>query len=138
MSQLDARRTPSEREVIEAVLRLYIDGAGNGKLEPLQQAFHPDARMYGELNGGRVDIPVAELFKISIEQPLNSRGNYHATIVSIDHVGGAAVALVNEDGCWGTVSFSDFFSLTRIGRDWKIVSKTFAHTGGTPPPTLTR
>ncbi len=27
----------------------------------------------------------------------------------------------------------DFFRLARVNGSWKIVSKTFAHTGGTPP-----
>jgi hypothetical protein len=34
----------------------------------------------------------------------------------------------------GTLSFTDFFSLSRIDGEWKIVNKTFAHTGGEPPP----
>ena len=44
----------------------------------------------------------------------------------------AAVTLV-EDGFWGTVSFVDFFSLAQIDGAWKIVNKTFVHTGGEPP-----
>jgi hypothetical protein len=33
----------------------------------------------------------------------------------------------------GNVSFVDFMSLARIDGAWKIVNKTFAHTGGEPP-----
>jgi hypothetical protein len=36
---------------------------------------------------------------------------------SIDQAGDVAVATLVEEGCWGTVSFVDYFS----------------HTGGTPP-----
>jgi Putative lumazine-binding len=43
------------------------------------------------------------------------------------------MATLEEDGSWGTVSFTDFFSLVRISGDWKIVNKTFAHTAGAPP-----
>jgi hypothetical protein len=37
---------------------------------------------------------------------------------------------VAEEGYWGTVSFIDYFQLTRIDGDWKIVCKLFAYTGG--------
>jgi hypothetical protein len=48
-------------------------------------------------------------------------------------VGDAAVATLAEEGCWGQVSFVDFFSLARFDSTWKIVNKTFAHTGGEMP-----
>jgi hypothetical protein len=44
----------------------------------------------------------------------------------------ASVVLV-EEGFWGSVSFVDYFDLARIDGTWKIVNKTFAHTGGEPP-----
>jgi hypothetical protein len=31
------------------------------------------------------------------------------------------------------MSFTDFFALSRFDGEWKIVNKTFAHTGGEPP-----
>jgi Putative lumazine-binding len=40
---------------------------------------------------------------------------------------------VAEEGYWGTVSFIDYLLLARIGGDWKIVCKLFAHTAGEPP-----
>jgi hypothetical protein len=46
----------------------------------------------------------------------------------------AATVQLEEDGYWGGVSFTDFFSLARIEGEWLIVNKTFAHTGGDPPP----
>lgn len=33
----------------------------------------------------------------------------------------------------GSVSFVDFFALTKIDESWKIVNKTFAHTVGEMP-----
>jgi hypothetical protein len=38
-----------------------------------------------------------------------------------------------RNGFWESLSFTDFFSLSRIDGEWKIVNKTFAHTGGEPP-----
>jgi len=48
-------------------------------------------------------------------------------------VGDAAIVTVEEEGYWGTVSFTDFFALSSIKDEWKIVNKTFVHTGGEPP-----
>jgi hypothetical protein len=47
-------------------------------------------------------------------------------------VGDAALAVLEEEGCWGSVSMTDF-TLARIDGGWMIVNKTFAHTGGEPP-----
>jgi Putative lumazine-binding len=40
---------------------------------------------------------------------------------------------LEEDGCWGNLSFVDYFTLAKIDGTWKIVNKTFAHTGGEMP-----
>jgi hypothetical protein len=61
--------------------------------------------------------------------------SYEARIIPIEQIGDAARATLEERGCWGTVSFIDFFTLSKIDGDWKIVGKTFAHTGGEMPGT---
>lgn len=63
-------------------------------------------------------------------------GNYGARIMSLEQTGDAAVIALAEEGCWGTVSFVDYFLLARIHGNWKIVCKLFAHTGGEPPAAL--
>ena len=40
---------------------------------------------------------------------------------------------VEEDGCWGGISFTNFFTLAKIDARWQIVNKTFAHTAGELP-----
>ena len=42
--------------------------------------------------------------------------------------------MVTEDGCWGSASYVDFFTVSRIDGAWKITNKTFAYTGGKIPP----
>ena len=53
-----------------------------------------------------------------------------STLLAIDQTGEGAVATVEESGCWGNLSFVDYFSLAKIEGVWKIVNKGFAHTGG--------
>ena len=60
-------------------------------------------------------------------------GKYRSRILSVQQTGDAAVAVVAEEGYWGTVSFVDYLLLARIDGTWKIVCRLFAHTGGEPP-----
>jgi hypothetical protein len=119
-------------DAIRHVVQLCLDGEAKGDVAKLEEAFHPEARMFGELAGTRYDEPIQALFDMAAEGPADT-GNYQARILSVTQVGDAAIALVAEDGYWGTVSFIDFLSLCRIDGSWRIVNKTFAHTGGQPP-----
>ena len=118
---------------IEEVLQLYIDGVSTGDGEKLRQAFHESAWMYGSLAGTRYDEPIGELITLVEGQPLDSDGRYDARIVSLAEVKDAATAVVEEDGCWGGISFTNFFALAKVDGRWQIVNKTFAHTAGEPP-----
>jgi hypothetical protein len=122
----------SDYDAICKTVQLYIDGCAKGDAAKLKQGFHEDARMFGSLAGARYDVPIQALFDMSDGAPADT-GNYRGRIVSVNQTGDAATATVAEDGFWGSVSFIDYFSLTRIDGNWKIVCKLFAHTGGEPP-----
>jgi hypothetical protein len=72
-------------------------------------------------------------FELSAAHPLNSDDSCRGRLISVDQVGDAAVAIVAEDGCWSSVSFIDFLSLSCVDGTWKIVNKSFTQTGGTMP-----
>ena len=122
----------TDRAAIESAIQLYIDGTSSGDVDKLKEAFVEGARMYGSLAGQRYDIPITELAAMVAEHPLGS-DSYEARIASVEQIGDAAVVRLEEDGCWGSVSFVDWFSLANIDGTWKIVNKTFAHTGGEMP-----
>ena len=122
----------SDYDAIRRVLQLCTDGEAKGDVAKLQEAFHADARMFGSLAGTRYDVPIAELFALAESAPADT-GNYRSRVLSVQQAGDAAVAVVAEEGYWGTVSFVDYFSLARIDGAWKIVCKLFDHTGGEPP-----
>lgn len=119
-------------DAICRVLQLCTDGEAKGDVAKLKEAFHEEARMFGSLAGERYDVPIAELFALAESAPADT-GNYRSRILSVQQTGDAAMAVVAEDGCWGTVSFVDYFQLAQIDGTWKIVSKLFAHTSGEPP-----
>jgi hypothetical protein len=132
----DTRTAPEslvdDYDAIRAVVQLCLDGEAQGDVSKLQQAFHQDARMFGDLAGTRYDVPIQTLFDMAAEAPADT-GNYRSRILSVTQLGDVATATAAEEGYWGTVSFVDFFSLCRIGGAWTIVNKTFAHVGGEPP-----
>ena len=130
--------TAQETDQITRVVDLYVEGMRHGDPEKLWEAFHQDARMWGSLDGDRFDIAITEMIGMvhggMVDgKPVDVDGSYHTRIVSVDQTDDAAAVVLEEDGFWGTVSFVDFFSLARIDGTWKIVNKTFVHTGGTPP-----
>src|SRR5215210_6638320 len=119
-------------DAIHRVLQLCTEGEAKGDVAKLREAFHEDARMFGSLAGERYDVPIEELFELAQSAPADT-GNYRSRVLSVQQTGDAAVAIVAEEGYWGSVSFVDYLLLARIDGAWKIVCKLFAHTGGEPP-----
>jgi hypothetical protein len=116
---------------IERTVLLYVDGATKNDIDLVQQAFHKDARLFGAmLDGTRYDLDMPNFFADMAKEPLNSKGTYRARVISMQEFGPSAVVVLAEDGCWGDVSFIDILSLSKVEGVWKIVNKTFTHTGG--------
>jgi hypothetical protein len=125
--------TAQESERITRAVNLYVEGVKDGDAAKLREAFHPDARMWGSMAGQRDDEPISELIALMERAPADVDGSFHARVTSVEQTDDAASAIVSEEGFWGTVSFVTFLSLARIDGMWKIVNKTFVHTGGEPP-----
>jgi hypothetical protein len=119
-------------DAIRRVVQLCLDGEATGDVEKLREAFHEDARMFGSLAGERYDGPISTLMDLAASSPADT-GRARSRVLSVHQTGDAALAIVAEEGYWGTVSFIDYLSLSRIRGSWKIVNKLFAHTGGVPP-----
>ena len=127
-----AAEVVADYDAICRVLGLCTEGEAKGAVAKLREDFHADARMFGSLAGTRYDVPIEELFALAESAPADT-GSYRSRVLSVHQTGDAAVAVVAEEGYWGTVSFVDYFSLARIDGGWKIVCKLFTHTGGEPP-----
>jgi hypothetical protein len=125
--------TATERDAIVAVVDRYIEGVSKGHATALEQAFDERAWMFGTAGGQRFDMPIAQLIELATQMPLDSDGGYRAEVLAVEQVGDAAQVRLAEDGCWGGVSFVDLFTLAKIDGEWKIVNKTFTHTGGEMP-----
>jgi Putative lumazine-binding len=91
----------NERGAIEDAVRLYIDGVSKGDADKLKTGFHSEAWMFGSVGGHRYDIPISQLIEMATSSPFDGGGNYTARIASVQQVGDAALAIVEEDGVWG-------------------------------------
>lgn len=144
---MNKRKSPEPFDIeshneIMRVVKLAMEGARDGDVAKLKRAFHREARMFGEVEGKRYDEPISNFFKLCKNHPLGKGGRYRFRIVSVTRVGGAAMVMVAEDGCWRSgkqadkrgAAFVDFFTVTRIDGVWQITNKTFAFTGGVIPP----
>jgi hypothetical protein len=123
----------TEREAITTAMQLYIDGASKGDPAKLSEAFQDGAWMYGAIGGQRFDMPITQMAEMVATQPLDSDGSFVARIADVEQDGDVARVRLEEEGCWGNVSFVDYFTLAKIDGAWKIVNKTFTHTGGELP-----
>jgi hypothetical protein len=125
--------TAQETEQITHAIDLYVEGCRTGDAGKLREAFHPDARMWGSLGGTRYDVAITDMIAMVDGKPVDVDGSYQARVTSVEQTDDIASVVLEEEGFWGTVSFTDFFSLARIDGSWRIVNKAFVHTGGTPP-----
>ena len=112
---------------VTRVVNLYIDGAGNGNADQLNEAFHASAHWFGSADGVDYDMDKEGFVALMVETPGHPTA---AKIVDIQIAGTAATATVKEEGFWGGLSFTDFFQLSILEGRWQITCKTFAHTGG--------
>ena len=128
-----AATTIEAADAIAQAIQRYIDGMARGDQALLADAFHPEAHMYGAVGAQRFDVPITEFTKIVVDSPADAGRTFRARITAIAQVDDVACATVIEEGFWGTLSFVDLLTLCRMEDRWRIVSKTFAHTGGEPP-----
>jgi hypothetical protein len=117
-----------ERIEIERLINLYIDGAGKGDADKLNEAFHASARWFGTMGGTDYDVDKQGFVDLMVSQP-GDGGNLVAEITDIQIDGTAAVATVKEQGFWGVYSFTNYFTLSILDGRWQITNKTFANTG---------
>jgi hypothetical protein len=114
---------------VTRLLNLYIEGAGKGNADKLNEAFHASARWFGTMGGVDYDVDKAGFVALMVESPADG-GELKAEITDIRIDGTVAMATVKEENFWGTLSFTDYFTLSILDGKWQITNKTFAHTGG--------
>ena len=118
-----------DREEITRLINLYLDGAGKGDAAKLNEAFHANERWFGTMGGTDYDLDKEGFVGLMVGSP-GDAGQMTAKITDIQIDKTVAVATVKEEGFWGTLSFTDYFTLSILEGRWQITCKVFAHTGG--------
>ena len=88
----------------------------------MKQGFHPSAQIYGYLDGTLWADPMQVLYDY-VDQHLPAN-DLKYVVRSVDREGEAASARV-EITNWHGDTFTDFFTLLKIGGQWKITNKIF-------------
>ena len=61
-----------DHDEIVRVLELCMEGEAKGDAGRLKEAFHEDARMFGEVAGTRYDMPIAEFVDVAVSEPADT------------------------------------------------------------------
>jgi hypothetical protein len=118
---------PAVLKEVTRVMNLYIDGAGNGNADQMNEAFHSSAHWFGVMDGVDYDMDKEGFVALMVETPGHPS---MSEIVDVLIEGSAARVTVKEEGFWGSISFTNFFNLSIFDGRWQITNKTFAVTAG--------
>jgi hypothetical protein len=121
VTQSDETESFALHEAIASALQRYIDAARAGSGRLMQSAFTDEAHISGSYDGKAVVWTRQEFCDLIDDKPAV---DLTARVVSIEHMGGAAMARL-EALNWRGTRYTDFFVLTKRGDAWRIAGKVF-------------
>jgi Putative lumazine-binding len=113
-----------QKEIL-ACLNSYIEGAINGKSEPIKQVMHEDAQIFGYLEGELFAGPMELLYNY-VDDNEGAGDALTWSTSYIDETNGVACTKVTIKN-WHGHNFTDYFTLFKINGFWKIMNKVFSH-----------
>lgn len=108
--------------LIREAIQKYFDGARTGNSDIMKPAFHEEATMFGFIGPDLVAGTIQNLYDWNNEN--GAAADISSQITNIDIEGTIASVRAESDN-WTGYKFSDFFTLIKIGDDWKITNKVF-------------
>ena len=122
-SVLTVSAQTSEESAVRVPLENYIKGHATGDGEYMKKAFHTEGSLIFVRDGKYSTRSFAEYIAGFTGKPAADEKDRKRSIESIDVAGNAAVAKVILD--YPNIRFVDYFTLLKIGGEWKIVNKSF-------------
>ena len=113
----------SEEAAVRVPLENYIKGHATGDGEFMKKAFHTEGNLIFVRDGKYSTRSFTEYIAGFTGKPAADEKDRKRSIESIDVAGNAAVAKVILD--YPNIRFVDYFTLLKIGGEWKIVNKSF-------------
>ncbi len=110
---------------IRAVVNHYFRGTYEGNGELLRQAFYPEVRIIGNIEGKIVDWNLTEFIARVTAPPTaaSKKEKYDKQIVMLDKTGD--VAMVKARVAVGPFLFTDYITLIKTDGRWWIRFKSF-------------
>ncbi|MFT6443592.1 MAG: hypothetical protein ACJASQ_000081 [Crocinitomicaceae bacterium] len=112
---------------IKTIISDYFNGIYNGEATLLEDVFHPEAKIYGDING----VPYYKALTEYVDgvknrkSPKDLEEDFNMKIIGIDIMG--EIAMVKLHVPMLGYNYYDYLSLTKINNHWKIVNKIFTH-----------
>ncbi|KAM5441867.1 hypothetical protein MferCBS31731_003129 [Microsporum ferrugineum] len=110
-----------EKEEILKAAQYYVDGLKTGNIEHSRQGFHPNAGMYGWLDGELKTVPIQALFDMIVERGCTPELIYRLDIITMT----PTTAIVEVDSEMENVGFRDHLAMVKVDGKWKTVAKLF-------------
>jgi hypothetical protein len=114
--------TLTDTAAIAEAIGHYTEGARTGDVARMKAAFHPDAQIFGFLQGEPFFGPIQILF--DWDEKNGPARDIKTQITSIDVAGTVASVRLEIDN-WTGIRFTDFFTLCKIGDRWLVMNKVF-------------
>lgn len=112
---------------IKTVVSHYFQGIYYGDNDKLENAFHPQALLFGDINGEPYFNTVTDYIDgvKSRRSPIDLGEEFKMEILTIEIIGN--MASVKAHVPMLGFNYYDFLSLSLVQGEWKIVNKLFAH-----------
>ncbi|MFT6921785.1 MAG: hypothetical protein ACJA1C_000782 [Crocinitomicaceae bacterium] len=112
---------------IKTIISDYFNGIYNGEATLLEDVFHPEAKIYGDINGAPYYKALTEYVDgvKNRKSPKDLEEDFNMKIIGIDIMG--EIAMVKLHVPMLGYNYYDYLSLTKINNHWKIVNKIFTH-----------
>ena len=124
-------KSPEDAAVRAAIQNHYFKAQATGDGSHLKGMFIDEGRMMWVADGKLQTRTSAEYIGGFRGQPPADEPQRKRRVVMVDVTGDAAVAKVELD--FPDVKFTDYFSMLKIGGEWKIVNKSFHRQPKTKP-----
>lgn len=112
---------------IKTVVSHYFQGIYNGDSDKLENAFHPQALLFGDINGEPYFKTVTDYIDgvKSRRSPNDLEEDFKMEILAIEIMGNMATVKAHLPMLG--FNYYDFLSLSLVRGEWKIVNKLFTH-----------
>jgi hypothetical protein len=124
-------KSPEDAAVRAAIQNHYFKAQSTGDGSHLKGMFIDEGRMMWVADGKLQTRTSADYIGGFRGQPPADEPQRKRRVVMVDVTGDAAVAKVELD--FPDVKFTDYFSMLKIGGEWKIVNKSFHRQPKTKP-----